>query len=53
MKITNNYIFSFPSITREKDDNLETDLGPKPLLESRDSPESKGDPKYSKVDLQT
>jgi hypothetical protein len=53
MKITNNYIFSFPSITREKDDKPETDSGPKPLPESRDSPESKGEPKDSKVDLQT
>jgi hypothetical protein len=29
MKITNNYIFSFQSITREKDEKLETESGPK------------------------
>jgi hypothetical protein len=46
MKITNNCIFfSFQSITREKENKPETDSGPKPLPESRDSPESKGEPK--------
>jgi hypothetical protein len=38
MKITKNYIFSFLSITREKDEKPETGSGPKPLPESRDSP---------------
>jgi hypothetical protein len=48
MKITNNYIVSFQSITREKDDKPETESGPKPLPESRDSTESKGEPKAYK-----
>jgi hypothetical protein len=48
MKITKNYIFSFLSIIREKDEKPETKSSPKPLPESRDSPEFKGEPKAPK-----
>jgi hypothetical protein len=44
-KKQNNYIFFFQSIPREKENNQETELVPKPLPESMDSSKSKGEPK--------
>jgi len=45
MKTTKQQFFSFQSIPREKENNQETESVPKPLPESRDSSESKGEPK--------
>jgi hypothetical protein len=45
IKTTKQQFFSFQSIPREKENNQETELVPKPLPESMDSSKSKGEPK--------